>query len=74
MEVEKGAGMVADMADDKFLFVCLFLAYMLLHKVAGIMAEKNILAVILMHMVADKVAGMVSDMGDDKKNLLVVLV
>ena len=32
---------VADMADDKFLFVCLFLAYMLLHKVAGIMAEKK---------------------------------
>ena len=68
------ADTVADMADDKFLFVCLFLAVMLLHKVAGIMAEKNILAVILMHMVADKVAGMVSDMGDDKKILLVVLV
>ena len=47
--------------------------YMLLHKVAGIMAEKNILAVILMHMVADKVAGMVSDMGDDKKFFLLFL-
>ena len=29
------------MADDKFLFVCLFLADMLLHVVVGIMAGKK---------------------------------